>query len=1416
MKRKNRIGQKQLCSVLLTISLVAGTVMPAFAAETGIPEGEEIGISVSETQTDSDIPSNEKTAVGTQSTEGSAEISGDAETNTDQGQNAGELAPTVGGTDSETSDGQNLTEGNDNSDSGSDENDVSSLDGTGNGADGTNDDGDNAVRNENDPEESGSASSIPGRSETGTLVITSQPQDVSAFDGSTVSFQVEVNESEVTYQWQWSSNGRTWRNCTSAGYDTDTFSFSMREVLSGRYYHCVISSATETVTSDAAMVTLAESTLVITSQPQDVSAFDGSTVSFQVEANESEVTYQWQWSSNGTTWKNCTSAGSDTNTFSFSMKEALAGRHYRCVVSSANETVVSDTAVVTLAEPTLVITSQPQDVSAFDGSTVSFQVEVNESEVTYQWQWSSNGMTWKNCTSAGSNTDTFSFNMKEALSGRHYRCVISSVNETVTSDSAVVTLAEPTLVITSQPQDASAFDGDTVSFEVEVNESEVSYQWQWSSNGTTWKNCTSAGSNTNTFSFSMKEALAGRHYRCVVSSATETVTSDAAIVTLAEHSLAFTAQPQDVRAFDGDTVSFQVEVNESEVSYQWQWSSNGTSWKNCTSAGCNTDTFSFSMKEVLSGRYYRCVVSSADETITSTAAKVTLKTISITIVNQPQDVTVDFGTDTTLQVEAVSADNEAVISYEWEFSEDGGFTWKSAGIRYNPYNESSLLVYSVMEDGFKFRCLVSCGEDSVYSDVATVSISKTPAIIQDPYDLYVSAATVYPGEMGFSIYAYGDDLEYQWQVSADDGASWNNCEGETLSYIDIDDPEAVSGNLYRCNVSNSYGSVTSNAARLNYYAGFYIRTQPQDVTARIGQEVVLQFEAVDENPDAELSYQWLLVNYDEDNNLYYDYMDPEPESAYTSTLIFTASPEFNGQQFGCAVYHSEYGEAYSNVVTLTVLEDMEIAKQPEDYYVLPGDLDPAVFRITAYGSDLAYQWQMSTDNGVNWTDCPDETGTELIVDNPISAVGNLYRCAVSDGEETQLSDSAELVYYTGLYFVSHPENQTVKYGQNATFSVEAVDEASDAALTYSWECGPDSENLSTIEGADSPTLNVTATQENADYIFVCKVKSYHGTIESNAATLNLSKEPVITRQPLNIYALTNHDYNNEYEFSVEAYGDELLYDWQVSSDNGETWRSLTYVPLEDFERLWIDAPEDYNGQLFRCIVSNSYGSDVSNAASLTTYYSGVRITQQPADEVSEPGTNIQFSVVAQDDDPEAELTYQWYSDMPRYIEGYFEYSGWQIMYGETNPVLTIDPYEHEGYETTYNGMRYKCEVTSSVNGTAFSEPAIYMYPPVCANTLQITKHPTGVAVDAGTYGGGEIAFFIVAAEGEEDAGEIHYQWEYSNDNGTTWNTLDGENSPELIVSDREDWAWCTFRCVVSNDVETVISYSAKMIPYWIC
>ena len=97
----------------------------------------------------------------------------------------------------------------------------------------------------------------------------------------------------------------------------------------------------------------------ITTQPQDVEVKENETATFTVNAIGSDLSYQWQQSTNkGSSWTNIDSATSNTYTTGKTTMD-MNGTQYRCVVKNSVKEVTSNTATLTVtAIPTYEITVQ--------------------------------------------------------------------------------------------------------------------------------------------------------------------------------------------------------------------------------------------------------------------------------------------------------------------------------------------------------------------------------------------------------------------------------------------------------------------------------------------------------------------------------------------------------------------------------------------------------------------------------------------------------------------------------------------------------------------------------------------------------------------------------------------------------------------------------------------------------------------------------------------------------------------------------------------------------------------------------------------------------------------------------------------------------------------------------------------------
>ncbi len=380
---------------------------------------------------------------------------------------------------------------------------------------------DPGVEAEESPEHDGNTTELPP-------VITSQPQDVNAAAGATVIFTVTATGAQ-SYQWQYSKNGgASWASSPATGNRTTTLYVPVAAYKNGYLYRCLVSNSAGDVTSETAMLTVGTKP-VITSQPQDVNTAAGATAIFTVTAAGAE-TYQWQYSTNGgASWANSPASGNKTAALRVPVAAYKNGYLYRCLVSNADGTVISETAVLTVnTKP--VITSQPQDVNAAAGATAIFTVTATGAEA-YQWQYSKDGgASWGKSPASGNTTAALSIPVTTSRNGYQYRCKVTNAAGTAISEAATLTVnAKP--VITSQPADLTAVIGTTAVFTVTATGAET-YQWQYSKDGgASWGKSPASGNTTAALSIPVTASRNGYQYRCKVTNAAGTAISEAATLT---------------------------------------------------------------------------------------------------------------------------------------------------------------------------------------------------------------------------------------------------------------------------------------------------------------------------------------------------------------------------------------------------------------------------------------------------------------------------------------------------------------------------------------------------------------------------------------------------------------------------------------------------------------------------------------------------------------------------------------------------------------------------------------------------------------------------------------------------------------------------------------------------------------------
>jgi hypothetical protein len=268
--------------------------------------------------------------------------------------------------------------------------------------------------------------------------IIKQPKNEVVEEGEMASVTVEAEGKGLTYQWYYTSNGRTSQFYKSSN-KTATYTTTMESSRDGRKVYCVItdqfgiSVTTETVTLHMGTA------LEIVTQPQDVTVEAGATATVTVKAEGEGLRYQWYYTSNGNT-NEFFKSSNKTATYTTTMDVSRDGRRVYCVITDKfGNSVTTETVTLRMkARTPLEIISQPQSVMVTEGEIAEVTVEVQGDGLTYQWYYTSNGSSSQFFKSSNK-TATYTTTMESSRDGRRVYCVITDqYGNSVTTDTVTL------------------------------------------------------------------------------------------------------------------------------------------------------------------------------------------------------------------------------------------------------------------------------------------------------------------------------------------------------------------------------------------------------------------------------------------------------------------------------------------------------------------------------------------------------------------------------------------------------------------------------------------------------------------------------------------------------------------------------------------------------------------------------------------------------------------------------------------------------------------------------------------------------------------------------------------------------------------------------------------------------------------
>jgi hypothetical protein len=365
------------------------------------------------------------------------------------------------------------------------------------------------------------------------------------------------------------------------------------------------------------------------------------------------------------------------------------------------------------------------------------------------------------------------------------------------------------------------------------------------------------------------------------------------------------------------------------------------------------------------------------------------------------------------------------------------------------------------------------------------------------------------GNITFTVAATGPGITYQWQVSTDGGANYNNIGGATTTSYTINGVTAgMNNNRYRC-VMNAVCSptATSNAAVLTVASSVSITQHPADVT--ICETTNTSFTTAGSGTG--ITYQW-QVSTDGGSN-YNNVTNGGVYSGATAATLNLTGVTFsmNNYRYRCQLSNTSCPTPASTTEAILSVNTLpSISAHPQSATLCAAGNN--TFTVSASGTGITYQWQVSTDGGANYSNIGGATSSSYTLTGITSGLnGNRYRCVITGTcTPTAVSNAAILTVVEPVNITASPANVIICESGNVNITVTG----SGTGIIYQWQVSTNGGSIwNNISGGTSATLNlnaVTAAMNNNQYRCQLSNATCTTPATSGAATLTVNARPTVT------------------------------------------------------------------------------------------------------------------------------------------------------------------------------------------------------------------------------------------------------------------------------------------------------------------
>jgi PKD repeat protein len=325
------------------------------------------------------------------------------------------------------------------------------------------------------------------------------------------------------------------------------------------------------------------------------------------------------------------------------------------------------------------------------------EIEIENSELDTQYriwnetnaEWHSNAVSgnYGNITITGNSSINQTTNFKVLAKNTITNCEVF-LDTTIT-----ITVNQPT-AITTQPLAQAICEGDSYTFSILAEGSNLMYQWK--------KGSENIGTNSPSLIISNASLTDAGNYTCTVTGSCGEETSQIAELEVTTSTFIMSESIGDIICV-GTNFVLSVSVSGHNLSYQWK--------KGTDNVGENSDSYSITNAQLSDAGTYSCTITGTCGTLISSDMEINV--IQTTLINeQPAGSSICEGESHTFTIDAIGSNL--------------AFQWKKGTENIGTNSPSLTILNAEVSNAGDYECTVSglCGEET--SQIATLVVNQQP------------------------------------------------------------------------------------------------------------------------------------------------------------------------------------------------------------------------------------------------------------------------------------------------------------------------------------------------------------------------------------------------------------------------------------------------------------------------------------------------------------------------------------------------------------------------------------------------------------------------------------------------------------------------------------------------------------------